>query len=159
MIKKITKMFKGKKNNENYDWLREVNAQKRLEIATCALFIEMANADEKFLKVEKEKVIQIMKKLFDLDDEYVEELIELSERQVEESLSVFEFTSEINANSTDEEKYEIVKNLWRLILVDDELHPFEDYLIRKISNNLNFSHKDMIAAKMEVKEEMKNANK
>ncbi len=158
MIKKITKIFKRSENIEDYDWLREVDAQKRLEIATCALFIEMANADEKFLKVEKEKVIQIMKELFNLEDEYVEELIELSQRQVEESLSVFEFTSEVNANSTDEDKYEIVKNLWRLILVDDELHPFEDYLMRKISNNLNISHKDMIAAKMEAKGEMGETN-
>ncbi len=154
MLKKIKGMFSKKDKKADYDWLREVDARKRLEIATCALFIEMANADEKFLKVEKEKVIQIMKDLFNLDDEYVEELLELSERQVEESLSLFEFTTEINATSTNDEKFEIVKNLWRLILVDDELHPFEDYLIKKISNNLNLSHKDMIAAKMEVKEEM-----
>ncbi len=156
MIRKIKGLFKKTNKSEDYDWLREVDPQKRLEIATCALFIEMANADEKFLNIEKEKVIQIMKNLFKLEEDYVKELLELSERQVEESLSVFEFTSEINANSTNEEKFEIVKNLWRLILIDDELHPFEDYLIRKISNNLNLSHKDMIDAKLLVKEEIKN---
>ncbi len=153
MIKKIKGLFGKKKANEDYDWLREVDAQKRLQIATCALLIEMANADEKFLNVEKEKVIQIMKDLFKLEEDYVNELLELSKSQVEESLSVFEFTSEINANSTKKEKFEIVKNLWRLVLIDDELHPFEDYLIKKISNNLNLSNKDMNKAKEEVQKE------
>jgi uncharacterized tellurite resistance protein B-like protein len=154
MIKKLRHVFKKKDKNEDYDWLREVDPQKRLQIATCALFIEIANADEKFLNVEKEKLINLMKKQFSLEDDYVEELLELSQRQVEESLSLYEFTSEINATSSEEEKYEIVKNLWRLILVDDELHPFEDYLIRKISSSLNLLQKDMLSAKAEVEAEM-----
>jgi len=154
MIKKLRHVFKKKDKNEDYDRLREVDPQKRLQIATCALFIEIANADEKFLNVEKEKLINLMKKQFSLEDDYVEELLELSQRQVEESLSLYEFTSEINATSSKEETYEIVKNLWRLILVDDELHPFEDYLIRKISSSLNLLQKDMLSAKAEVEAEM-----
>ncbi len=155
MLKRIKAIISKKRSSaEDYDWLREIDPQKRLQIATCALFIEIANADEQFLEIEKEKVIELMSKLFDLDNEYVQELIELSKRSIEDSLSLYEFTSEVNANSNQNEKYEIVKNLWRLIFVDDELHPYEDYLIRKISNSLHISHRDMIAAKNEVKEEL-----
>jgi len=156
MLEKIKSLFK-KKSSKNYDWLLEIDPKKRLQIATCALFIEVAIADEKFLKIERQKLIQLMQELFKLGEDYVIELIELSNRQVQESLSVYEFTSEINLNCNQDEKYEIVKNLWRLIFVDNELHPYEDYLIRKISNNLNLSHRDMIAAKMEVKKELEEA--
>ncbi len=153
MFEKIKSLF-HKKSNKDYDWLLEIDSKKRLQIATCALFIEVARADDKFLNIEREKLIQLMKELFKIDDDYVEELIALSNKQVEESLSVYEFTSEINLNCSQEEKYEIVKNLWRLIFVDNELHPYEDFLIRRISNNLHISHRDMIAAKLEVKEEL-----
>lgn len=154
MLKKIKAIISKKKSsNEDYDWLREIDPKKRLQIATCALFIEIANADERFLEIEKNKVIELMRSLFNLNNEYIEELIELSKRSIEDSLSLYEFTSEINANCNQEEKYEIVKNLWRLIFVDDNLHPYEDYLIRKISNSLHVSHSDMIAAKIEVKNE------
>ncbi len=156
MLEKIKALFHARAQKE-YDWLLEIDSTKRLQIATCALFIEVANADDKFLKIEHEKLIQLMKEFFKIGDEYVNELIELSNRQVAESLSVYEFTSEINLNCSQEEKYEIVKNLWRLIFVDNELHPYEDYLIRKISNNLHLSHRDMIAAKLEVKEEIEKA--
>ncbi len=156
MLKKIKAIISKKKSSlDDYDWLREIDPQKRLQIATCALFIEIANADEQFLDIEKEKVIELMGNLFNLDSEYVKELIELSKRSVEDSLSLYEFTSEVNANSNQQDKYEIVKNLWRLIFVDDDLHPYEDYLIRKISNSLHISHKDMIAAKSEVQAELK----
>lgn len=156
MLKKIKAIIsKNKPSLNDYDWLREVDPQKRLQIATCALFIEIANADEQFLDIEKEKVIELMGNLFKLDAEYVKELIELSKRSVEDSLSLYEFTSEVNANTNQKDKYEIVKNLWRLIFVDDDLHPYEDYLIRKISNSLHISHKDMITAKSEVQAELK----
>ncbi len=151
MLKKIKAIISKKKSSlDGYDWLREIDPTKRLQIATCALFIEMANADEQFLDIEKAKVIELMANLFNINEDYIQELLELSKRSVEDSLSLYEFTSEVNANSNQDEKYEIVKNLWRLIFVDDELHPYEDYLIRKISSSLHVSHSDMMAAKKEI---------
>ena len=95
-----------------------------------------------------------MKNDFDLDDECVDELIKLSEHKVEESISVYEFSSVINENFTQEEKFELMKNLWRVIYEDGKLDSHEDQLIKIIGSTLNLEHKDVIGAKLFVKQEM-----
>ena len=111
-----------------------ISEDKKVEIATCALFLEIANSDDEFSDDEKSAVFSFMKKIFNLSDEYVEELIKLSEEQVKNSVSLYEFTEIINSRFSEDQKYEVVKNLWRLIFIDNELNAHEDYFIRKISN-------------------------
>ncbi len=42
---------------------------KKLEVATCALFVEMANADGEFSEDERKKIVKVMKETFDLENE------------------------------------------------------------------------------------------
>lgn len=150
MLDFFNKMFAVVNNDEE-----PIDDTKKIQIATCALFIEVANADDDFAKEEKDLIIKLMEDIFNLDNNETKELINLSEQQIKESVSLYEFTDTINKNFSSEEKYQILLNLWRLIFVDEKFHEYEDYLIRKIVNNLNLTHKDMIAAKMSVKEELK----
>src|SRR3970040_1171330 len=115
----------------------------------------MAKADSEFTDDERKKIISVMKKIFNLDKEYVDELIELSEESIKKSVSIYEFTTTINENFSRDEKFELLKNLWRLIYVDETLNMHEDHLIKKIGNTLNMEHRDVIAAKLIVKEEKK----
>ena len=131
----------------------------KVQIATCALFLEIANSDDEFTDEEKQKIFSIMKKTFNLTGDHVKELIELSEEQVKRSVSLYEFTNIINEKFSEQRKYEVLKNLWRLIYVDKKLHAYEDYFIRKISANFHLTHKDLIAAKLEVKAELEKGNK
>lgn len=133
---------------------KQVDQNQKLQIATCALFIEVANADDNFTDDERKSIIKVMQDIFDLTKECVEDLIELSEERVKKSVSLYEFTETINQNFNEKDKYQIIKNLWRLIFQDDNLHQYEDYYIRKISSNLMLSHRDFVTAKSEVKEEM-----
>lgn len=128
---------------------------KKLQIATCALFIEMANADNNFTDEERSKIIAMMQKLFSLDRESVEELIQLSEMKIKKSISLYEFTSIINVSFSKDEKFELLKNLWRLIYVDEKLDMHEDQLVKKIGGMLNVEHQTIISAKLLVKEELK----
>ncbi|OGU54307.1 MAG: hypothetical protein A2V66_14025 [Ignavibacteria bacterium RBG_13_36_8] len=128
--------------------------EKHIQIATCALFLEIANSDDEFTNEERKKIYSIMKNTFDLSSESVLELIKLSEEQVEKSVSLYEFTEIINKNFSENMKYEVLKNLWRLIFVDKKIEAYEEYFIRKISTNMHLPHKDLIAAKTEVKKEL-----
>jgi len=132
--------------------------KKRIQIATCALFLEVANSDDDFSVEEKEFIELTMKEKFNLDDNLVAELIDLSMKQTERSVSLYEFTEIINQIFDQDSKFEVLKNLWRLVFADGTLDKYEEYFIRKISGNLHMEHSDMIAAKMEVKAEM-NKNK
>ncbi len=131
---------------------------RSIEIATCALFLEIANSDEHFDEREKEKIISIMKNSFNLNDEELNNLMNISEEAVKKSVSIYEFTDIINKYYNYDEKLKIIENLWKIVLADNELHKYEDYMMRIISSNLHLSHKDFIAAKLKVKEEMKSGN-
>lgn len=130
-----------------------LDSDKRVQIATCALFLEVANSDDDFSVEEKEFIELTMKEKFSLDDKLVSELIDLSIKQTEKSVSLYEFTEIINQIFDQDSKFEVLKNLWRLVFADGTLDKYEEYFIRKISGNLHMEHSDMIAAKMEVKAE------
>ena len=124
---------------------------KKIQIATAALFIEIAKADGEISADERKKIVKNMEEMFDLDDECVENLIKLSEQRVSESISVYEFSSIINENFSREEKYQLIKNLWKIVYADNHLDQYEDRLMKIIGSTLNLDHKDIIDAKLEVK--------
>ncbi len=130
------------------------NGELKLQIATCALFLELAHSDDEFTIDEEEKIIQIMEETFELNEKYVLDLIELSKEHINKSVSLYEFTEIVNSNFSFNEKFELVKNLWRLIYADEKLHSYEEYFIRKVSNNLHLHHQEMISAKLEIKKEL-----
>jgi uncharacterized tellurite resistance protein B-like protein len=149
MIKYLKQIF------NQPDKLEEIDEDKKLQIATCVLLIEMAKSDNELTDGERKQIISVMRDTFQLEEEYVNELIEFSEEEIKESISLYEFTTTINQNFSSDEKFELVKNLWRLIYTDEILNMHEDHLIKKIGIMLNLEHKDIIAAKLIVKAEGK----
>lgn len=132
----------------------EVDENKKLQVATCTLFIELAKADDNFNEQERDKIISVMKSIFNLEDDCVDDLIKLAEKRLESDDSMYDFTKIINQNFSNDEKFELLKDLWRLIYVDRRLDMYEDQLIKKIGRLLNMGHEDIIGAKMLIKEEM-----
>ena len=130
---------------------------KKLKVATCTLFIEMAKADDNFTDKEKDKIISIMKSTFDLEDECVKDLMDLAEKRLQSDVSMYDFTKLINQNFNNNQKFELLKNLWRLIYLDKKLDMYEDHLIKKIGGLINMGHEDIIGAKLLVKEELGNS--
>jgi uncharacterized tellurite resistance protein B-like protein len=129
---------------------------KRYQVATAALLVEIAKADGDFSKDERKRIIDLMKNDFELNDQCVSELLELSEKKVKDSVSIYEFSSIINESFTQPEKFDLIKNLWRIIYEDGNLDSHEDRLIKIIGSTLNLEHKEVISAKLFVKQGMGN---
>jgi uncharacterized tellurite resistance protein B-like protein len=143
-------------NVNNHDISSNINKDEQIKVATCALFLEVANSDDSFSQVEKDFIIKTMKEKFEIEDDLVEKLLQKSITQTKSSIGLYEFTKIINESFSKSEKIEIVKNLWQLVFIDGILDKYEEYFIRKISNNLNLSHTEIIATKLEAKKEAKN---
>ena len=156
MMRFLKKMLTGSQSNEkNVNNSFHINSIKKLQIAAGTLLVEIGKADSNFTGEERKKIISIMRDTFYIEEDYINELIELSERQIDESDSIYEYTTIINEKFTNAEKFELLKNLWRLIYIDNNLDKYEEHLVKKIGTLLNIEYTNIISAKLLVKEELK----
>jgi uncharacterized tellurite resistance protein B-like protein len=152
-----TILTSGNNNDKGIEQLHshDFDNEKKIQIAACTLLVEMGKADSNFTDDERQAIISIMQDTFNLEEDYIKELIELSESKASENDSIYEYATLINNNFTNEEKFNLLKNLWRLIFIDDNLDKYEERLVKKIGVLLNIEYSNIISAKLIVKEEMK----
>ena len=157
MFDYIRNILSAESNSESSEVSGSVNIvdhQKQLQIATAALFVEMAKADGEFSEEERDQVIESLQKQFVLDTEYVNDLVELSKSKLQDSVSLYEFSTIINDHFSKDDKMELLKNLWRLIYTDKKLDKYEDRLIKIIGGMINIEHKQIINTKLLIRKEL-----
>ena len=123
----------------------------KLQVATCALLLEIAHADDEFSQEEERSITGNLKKQFNLSKEEADELMEVAEKERKQSIDLWRFAGLINKNCSVEEKIQMIEMVWDLIYVDECLHAHEDYLVHKLATLLGLSHKQLIDAKMKIK--------
>ena len=121
-----------------------------IRVATCALFLEMANIDGEFSDGERENILSILKRDFQLSDEYADELLDASDQELKQSIDLWQFTNLINENYAEEEKIQIIEMVWEIIYIDGKLDRHEDYLVHKLAKLLRLSHRQLIDAKLKI---------
>lgn len=126
------------------------NTEHDIRVATCALLVEMARIDEKFTEAEMNTIVSILKERYGLSPDHADALIAEAERELEKSVDLWQFSSLINKNYSNEEKIEIIETLWRIVYVDEKMDRYEHYLMNKLQNLLRLSHDQLIAAKLKV---------
>ncbi len=131
--------------------LDKESLEKKIQTATCALFLEIANSDEHFSEEERSTIIKILKNEFSLSEDEVRALMKKTEHRLDDSIDLWQFTNLINQNFSDEDKIKVLENLWKIIYTDEKLDAHEDYLAHKIANLLRLPHKTLIETKLKVK--------
>jgi uncharacterized tellurite resistance protein B-like protein len=121
-----------------------------IRVAICALFVEIARIDETFTQTEMETILSILKEKYGLSQEHADALIAEAEKELEESVDLWQFSRLINENYSNEEKIEIIETLWRIVYVDGKMDKYEHYLMKKLKNLLRLSHDQLIEAKLKV---------
>ena len=128
----------------------KADAGHDVQVATCALFLEMARIDESFTKEETDAILSILKEKYGLSESHIDALIASADAELKSSIDYWQFAKKINENYTTEEKIEIIENLWRIVYVDGKMDKYEHHLIGKLSNLLRLSHNQLIEAKLKV---------
>ena len=136
---------------EDESTLSETAEDEGLGIAAGVLMLEIARADDEIDDLEKEVVIEGIKKVLTKNNHEINDLFQKVIAVVEESVSIFEFTSLINDSCSRKEKYDLLVILWKVAYADGQLDKYEEYYIRKIKDLLYLSQSDFIKAKFEAK--------
>jgi len=119
-------------------------------VAICALCLEIARIDERFTDAEMETILSILKGKYGLSQDHADALIAEAEKELENSVDLWQFAKLINENYSNAEKIEIIETLWRIVFVDGKMDRYEHYLMNKLQNLLRLSHDQLIAAKLKV---------
>jgi uncharacterized tellurite resistance protein B-like protein len=127
------------------------NREHDLCVATCALFVEMAKIDGTFTQEELETILLILKEKYGVSGEHADALIQEADRQLDQSVDLWQFARLINENYSTDEKIEVVETLWQIVYVDGKMDQYEHYLMNKLKNLLRLSHNQLIDAKLKVK--------
>jgi uncharacterized tellurite resistance protein B-like protein len=120
---------------------KELTSQEseQLQLAISTLMIEMIRAD--FIELQKEKKImhEVIIASMDLSEREADKLIENAEVHSDFTLSLQSHTAVINNFLSHDEKQKLIKNLWILANIDDELHKLEFNMLTEVANHLGFS--------------------
>ena len=141
MINKIKDFF-NKKTEESFESPHSV-----VNIATAALLIEVMTIDGNMDTNEIASIKKNLSEILDIRDSEIQELIELSQEEVEEATSLYQFTKEINSHFDLDQKLELMTALWQVALADDYLDKYEESIIRKISDLIHLRHSEYIQCK------------
>jgi uncharacterized tellurite resistance protein B-like protein len=127
-------------------------SNRALELATAALLIEVSRADFEVSEDERAAVVDAVQHAFGLSPEETEELVRLADEEVRASISLYEFTREVDQRLSLEQKKLLMELLFKVALADDVIEKHEEHLIRKISKLIHVRHQDYIQAKLKARD-------
>ena len=148
MLSSIKRFF-GKPDQKGKN-AGEETQEHDIRVATCALLVELARIDEKFTQAEMNAILSILKDKYGLAGEHADALIAEAEKELDNSVDLWQFASLINQNYSNQEKIEIIETLWQVVYVDGKMDDYEHYLMSKLKNLLRLSHNQLIDAKLKV---------
>jgi uncharacterized tellurite resistance protein B-like protein len=113
---------------------KESASPSRLQLAACALLLELAHADDEFSPAERQHIDSTLKRHFGLDEATAAELIRLAEAERGQALDHFQFTRLVAAEYDLSQKMVLAEVMWGVILADGRLSDHETHLVRKMAS-------------------------
>jgi uncharacterized tellurite resistance protein B-like protein len=125
---------------------------RSVHLATAALLVEMTRSDFDVHPEERKAVEAAMTELLHLPPEEAAEVLLLAEQQVDDAVSLYEFTSLVHDRFSPQRKLEVVEHLWRVAFADGRLADHELHMMRKVQRLLHIPRKDFVAAKQRARD-------
>tara|TARA_B100000989_G_scaffold181841_1_gene136758 strand:- start:791 stop:1228 length:438 start_codon:yes stop_codon:yes gene_type:complete len=130
-----------------------LNKEKKLDnnndlINIACLMIHAARIDENYTEKEKNIIKKTLSKL-NKNVENVDKLIIEAEKKESDSSHIQDFTKNIKGMDMDN-KIEVVKNIWTIILSDGNSDMYEENLMRRLAGLLYLDAKTMGDIKLEI---------
>jgi uncharacterized tellurite resistance protein B-like protein len=133
MLDKIGSFFRGRMLPE--DPSPETH---EVRLASCALLLEVAYADEHFTAEEREHIANAVRRNFGLDEEQAEELLLIADWQRRLDGNVDTFASLIGEHYSVGQKMVLAEVMWGLVHSDGWLAPREEQLMHRVNILLGF---------------------
>ncbi|KVX01975.1 TerB family tellurite resistance protein [Shewanella frigidimarina] len=118
--------------------------QQNLNLAAATLLQEVVYADENLAAAEAALLPEMLINTLGINSEEAITLIEEAKQSRKNATSLFEFTAEINAQFSIDDKQKLLLSMWQLAYSDGELSQYEDQIIRRTADLLHLKHSELI---------------
>ena len=135
------------------EWTSEKPASD-LPLAVAALLIELARMDDKVNAGERRTIERVVGRMFALDADSVQSLVERADREMQRSAQYFPFTQQICRQASSDMRVQVIEMLWTVAYSDGALNPDEDALIRQVAGLIQVSDWDRGAARKRALEKL-----
>ena len=115
------------------------SGDRDLEVAACALLLELAHADDEFSPAERTHVESALRRHFGLDEPTARELIEIAQAERQHSIDHYQFARIITQQYDLGQRMVLAEVMWGVILADGQISQHESYLVRKLGNLLDLA--------------------
>jgi len=149
MVAFLKNLLNANKNNVAEE-LNRSTPETRIQVATCAILLEIANSDDEFSDIERRKIIEILRDRFSLSDNDADELIEIAQERIDKSIDIWGFTNTIVRIYKESEKKDVLEAVWEVVYADGRLSGHEDTLVHKLSFLMGLNHDQLIDTKLKV---------
>jgi uncharacterized tellurite resistance protein B-like protein len=119
-------------------------------LAAAALLIHVMTVDGKETGEERDKLNELLRRQFNLDDDLTTELIEEATAADRESVDLYRFTSQLVRSLDEDGRRRIVKMMWEMVYADGRLNEFEDNIVWRASDLLGISTRDRVELRREA---------
>ncbi len=108
-----------------------------MQIAACALLLEIAYADDEFADSERAHLESAIQRHFGLESDTAQQLIEFADKERRRQIDLHQFTRLISENYNLAQKMVLLETMWGLVYADGEVAKHETHLMRRLSNLLD----------------------
>jgi uncharacterized tellurite resistance protein B-like protein len=117
----------------------------------AALLIHAAKIDENFTSQEEEIIKKTIIKIGG-HDQNIDTIIKMGKKIEANSNQILDFTREVK-NMSDQDKFNIIESLWRIVYSNKEADMYEANLMRRLAGLLYIDNKTMGDIKEKIKKE------
>ena len=147
MLDKLLQKLTGNKADNTAPEATEFTPAQK---AYAALLVEAARVDEAYTAVEAALITKLLIKQFELDDTNAKALRQEAEKAQEEATDLYRFSSVVKNEFSQEEKIELIEDLWEIILSDDDGDEFEEMIVRRLLGLIHVTDQESGAARKRV---------
>lgn len=118
-----------------------------LRRAAAALLYEVARADGDLDAQELATLMNGLQTRWQLDDDAVRTLLDAAREDAEGATDYFQFTRPLRDHWSAEQRAALIKDMWAIAHADQQTHPREEFVIRKVADLLYVPHSVFIRAR------------
>lgn len=123
-----------------------------LQMAAAALMVCVVRADLTSTQDEHRVLEKAIGRTIGVDQPTAARVVRVAEERLGSQASFADFLRLLNHGCNDEEKKRLLEALWRIAFADAELQGHEEYLVRKVAEQLHLSTADLVETKVRARE-------